>query len=351
MLRQIYIIKSGNILYERNFGKTLSPENFQNIYQEIAKEAFRGRGTEFGSYYFFKYKIVYSSETNLKVIFLFITGLNDSENQLKTDLKKLKNEFLETFGDNIDTLDPTLLQILDPLIDSIYRNIKTKISLIGFSGVGKTTITKLIRSEEIPDVHIPTITGKVSTIRIGKLYFHLWDFAGQEQFSYLWNDFINGSDAVLLITDSSLENVEKSRFFVELIKQQVPHTHSAAIGNKQDLSDALNIEKIENILGLKTYSMVAIDSQNRNKMIQIIADILEINTEISPLLKPLFERDKLIDKAKRSLENGDLEQTANYFEKISDLCYEMGDFALYKEFCKKAEKLKSNQPKNLRFFI
>jgi len=344
MLRQIYIIKSGNILYERNFGKALSPENFKNIYKEIVKEAFRGRGIEFGSYYFFKYKIVYSSVTNLKVIFLFITGLNDSENQLKTDLKKLKNEFLETFGDNIDTLDPTLLQILDPLIDSIYRNIKTKISLIGFSGVGKTTITKLIRSEEIPDVHVPTITGKVSTIKIGKLYFHLWDFAGQEQFSYLWNDFIYGSDAVLLITDSSLENVEKSRFFVELIKQQVPHTHSAAIGNKQDLNDALNIEKIENILGLKTYSMVAIDSQNRNKMIQIIADILEVNTEISPLLKPLFDRDKLIDKAKRSLENGELEQTANYFERISDLCYEMGDFSLYKEFRKKAEKLKSNQP-------
>jgi len=346
MLRQIYIIKNGNILYERNFGKALSPENFQNIYQEIAKDVFRGSGTEFGSYYFFKYKIVYSSETNLKLIFMLITGLNDSENQLKTDLKKLKEEFLDTFGDYIDTLDPTLLQILDPLIDSIYRNIKTKISLIGFSGVGKTTITKLIRSEEIPDVHIPTITGKVSTIKIGKLYFHLWDFAGQEQFSYLWNDFINGSDAVLLITDSSLENVEKSRFFVELIKQQVPHAHSAAIGNKQDLSNALNIEKIENILGLKTYSMVAIDSNNRNKMIQIIADILEVNTEISPLLKPLFERDELIDKAKKTLENGDIEQTAKFFEKISDLCYEMGDFNLYKEFCKKAEKLKTNLPQN-----
>ncbi|MFX0019201.1 MAG: ADP-ribosylation factor-like protein [Promethearchaeota archaeon] len=346
MLRQIYIINDGKVLYEKNFGKALSPENFQNIYQEIAKEAFLGGGTEFGSYYFFKYKIVYSSETNLRLIFMFITGLNDSENQLKTDLKKLKKEFLETFGDNIDTIDPTLLQILDPFIDSIYRNIKTKISLIGFSGVGKTTITKLIRSEEIPDVHVPTITGKVSTIKIGKLYFHLWDFAGQEQFSYLWNDFINGSDAVLLITDSSLENVEKSRFFVELIKEQVPHAHSAAIGNKQDLTEALNIEKIENKLGLKTYSMVAINSNNRNKMIQIIADILEINTEISPLLKPLFERDKLIDKAKKALENGEIDQTATLFEQISDLCYEMGDFNLYKEFCKKAEKLKSNLPQN-----
>jgi small GTP-binding protein len=341
MLRQIYLFKDGNILYEKNFGKALTQEKLRDIYQEITKEAFRGMGTEFGSYYFFKYKIVYSSESDLKLLFMFIAGVNDADQQLKIDLKKFQKEFLETFGDNIDNFDISLLQVLDPVIDSIYRNIKTKISLIGFSGVGKTTITKLIRSEEIPDVHVPTITGKVSTIKMGKLYFHLWDFAGQEQFSYLWNDFIFGSDAVLLISDSSLENVEKSRFFVELIREQVPYTHSAVIGNKQDLPEALNIEKIEKILGIKTYSMVAIDPNNRNKMIQIIADILEVNTEISPLLKPLFERDQLIEKAKISLENGDILQTAEYFHKISELCYEMGDFSLYREFYEKAEKLKT----------
>ena len=106
------------------------------------------------------------------------------------------------------------------------------------------------------------------------------------------------------------------------------------------MPEALNIDKIQEILGVKTYSMVAIDSGNRERMIQIVADILEINTEVSPLLKPLFERDQLIIKARNCLESGDIAQTAEYFEKISDLCLELGDDFLYKEFYEKAKKLK-----------
>ncbi|MFX1418421.1 MAG: ADP-ribosylation factor-like protein, partial [Promethearchaeota archaeon] len=292
------------------------------------------------SYDYIKYKIVFTMDQDLKLMFMFITDINDELRQTKNELKNLQKEFLDTFGHNLDNLDPSLMELLDPILDSIHRNLKTKISLVGFSGVGKTTTTKLICATEIPSVHIPTITGKISTVKIGKLYFHLWDFAGQEQFSYLWNDFILGSDAVLIITDSTLENVEKSKFFIELVKEHAPHAHTAVIGNKQDLDDALSVEKIEEILNLKTYSMIAIDPNNRDKMIQIVADILGISTDASPLLKPLFERDQLIHQAKISLENGEIAQTAEYFEKISDLCLELGDDNLYKEFYEKAKKLK-----------
>ncbi|MFX1454555.1 MAG: ADP-ribosylation factor-like protein [Promethearchaeota archaeon] len=339
MLRQVFILKDNNILYNKNFGKSLSVEEFQKLYQEILEE--KEKGTNLESYDVFKYKIVYSLVEEDKLVFMFITDINDDTNRTRGELEKLKKEFLETFGDALDNLDPVLMEILDPLIDTIHRNLKTKISLVGFSGVGKTTTTNLICADEIPSIHIPTITGKISTVKIGKLYFHLWDFAGQEQFSYLWNDFILGSDAVLLITNSTLENVEKSKFFIELIKERAPYAHTAVIGNKQDLASAMSVHRIQEILGLKTYSMVAIDPANREKMIQIIADILEINTEASPLLKPLFEREQLINQARNCLENGDIAQTAEYFERISDLCLELGDDTLYKEFSEKANKLKS----------
>ena len=341
MLRQVYILKDEKVIYNKNFGKAISKEDFNKLYQEIMEATTEGTGIEHDSYDYIKYKIVFTIDQDLTLMFMFITDINDELRRTKNELMNLQKEFLDTFGHNIDNLDPSLMELLDPIMDSIHRNLKTKISLVGFSGVGKTTTTKLICATEIPSVHIPTITGKISTIKIGKLYFHLWDFAGQEQFSYLWNDFIIGSDAVLIITDSTLENVEKSRFFIELVKEHAPHAHTAVIGNKQDLPDALNVEKIEQILSLKTYSMVAIDPNNRGKMIQIVADILGISTDASPLLKPLFERDQLIHQAKVSLENGDIAQTAEYFEKISDLCLELGDDTLFKEFYEKAKKLKS----------
>ncbi|MFW9990098.1 MAG: ADP-ribosylation factor-like protein, partial [Candidatus Odinarchaeota archaeon] len=176
--------------------------------------------------------------------------------------------------------------------------------------------------------------------RIGKLHFHLWDFAGQEQFSYLWNNFIKGSDAVLLITDSTLENVEKSKYFLELIKEQAPNAQSAVIGNKQDLKNAMNPVQIEKVLGLKAYSMIALDPQNRDKMIQIIADVLEMSAEVSPLLKPLLERDKLTEEAVNAIKGADFSKAAFLFDKISDLCIDLGDDSLGREFFEKSQKIK-----------
>jgi len=342
MLRQVYIIKDSKYFYEANFGKSINKQDFGPLYTELKKEALSSLGPESGDYNYYKYRINYFVDKDLKLFFIFITGLSDDPKDVQMEIQKLKNEFMNIFGDMLEMeLEPSMFEVLNPTIDIIHKNLRPKISLVGFSGVGKTTITRLIRSEEIPMEHVPTITGDIATIKIGKLHFHLWDFAGQEQFSFLWNKFVKGSDAVLLITNSELENIEKSKFFLELIKDEAPYAHAAVIGNKQDLPGALAISKIEEILGLKTYSMVAIDPNNRDKMIKIIADILEMSSEISPLLKPLFERDQLMVDAQQALQDGDIYKAAELFERISDLCAELGDDGLSSEFLQKAEKLNS----------
>ena len=125
-----------------------------------------------------------------------------------------------------------------------------------------------------------------------------------------------------------------------MIKEQAPHAHTAVIGNKQDLDEALKPAQIEKIIGLKTYSMIAKDAGNRDKMIQIIADILEMSAEVSPLLRPLLERDQLTLEATQALESADFSKAALLFEKISDLCIELGDDSLGKEFYEKSGKIK-----------
>ena len=83
-------------------------------------------------------------------------------------------------------------------------------------------------------------------------------------------------------------------------------------------------------------------------MITIIADILEMSAEVSPLLKPLLERDTYTEEAVKALEAARFEDAANYFEKISDLCIELGDDSLGKEFYEKSQKIKTmiQQAKN-----
>ncbi len=317
--------------------------SFANIFDKIHKEAIADTSDTNAAHVheFYKYRLYFQSVPSKALIFLFVTDLSDSDSLAKKQLAVLKGEFLNFFGGVLDReLDAGDTEILNPIVERIHKDLSAKISLVGFSGVGKTTITALIRAQEIPVEHVPTITGDVGTIQIGKLTFALWDFAGQEQFSFLWNKFVKGSDAILVITDSTLENVDKSRFFLELAKQQAPQAHVAIIANKQDLPGALPVPEVERLLEkVHTYSMVAVDPANREKMINIIADILEISPEISPLLKPLIERDKKMDAMETAVKNNDFQTAYRLCKEVADMCLDMGDDMLSQEFCSKGEKL------------
>lgn len=342
MLRQVYIILNDNIVYQRNYAKGLDDSLFTNVFLSIKKAAFSKFAEETASYEFFKYKLSYIVEKDLNLVLLLVTGLGDDFKNIKPQLHQLKKEFLNFFGDNLKEGNFNIIaDVFNAIVDNIHRNLKPKISIVGFSGVGKTTTTKLIKSEEIPMQHIPTITGEVATIKIGKLHFFLWDFAGQDQFDFLWEKFIRGSDAVLLMTDSTLENLEKSRYFFELVNRVIPYARLAVVANKQDLPEAMKVEDIERLMGQKTYSMIAIEPNNRPKMIRIIADLLDMDAEISPLLRPIFDRDVLMDKAQKALEQGEFNEAINVFEKISSICLELGDDLLSIELQEKATKLRS----------
>ena len=340
MLRQVFIVLNDKLAYQRNYAKGLEITVFTTVFQKVKKVAFTKFSSETGMYEYFEYRLSYIIDDSFNLIFLFVSGLGDDFKDIEPQLKKFKGEFLDFYADTIKNENFEIInEVLDPIVDSIHRNLKPKISIIGFSGVGKTTTTKLIKSEEIPMEHIPTITGKVATVKIGKLHFFLWDFAGQEQFDFLWENFIRGSDAVLLMTDSTLENLEKSRYFFELVNKVVPSARLAIIANKQDLPEAMKVEAIERLMGNKTYSMVAIDPDNRSKMIRIIADLLDMDVGISPLLQPIFERNSLMDKAQKMLEQEEFGEVAAIFEKISNLCLDLGDDSLALDFQNKSEKI------------
>jgi ADP-ribosylation factor protein 1 len=296
MLRQVFILKENHIIYKRAYGNALSNSEVEDLSFRIIKELKASLGRTSGHFDYINYRFAYECEIKNNLIFLFITGLVDDYFRLiKTPLNTFKDQFLNRLEYELKEKDPSKINFtgINVMLDEMHRNLKPKIAVVGFAGVGKTTIKKLIKMDEIPLQHVPTITGEIATIKIGRLFFRLFDFAGQEQFKFLWKGFIKESDAVLIVTDSTMKNVEKSKFFISLINEEVPYARTAFIANKQDLKNAMSPEEIEEITGLNTYPMVANHKDNRNKMIRVIADILDMSTEDSPLLKDLFENTDL----------------------------------------------------------
>ena len=148
-----------------------------------------------------------------------------------------------------------------------------KLTLAGYGAVGKTTIFKLLKGVAAPAAYFPTIGANVDRedILIRNARIRVWDLAGQEQYHRTWPIFLRNSKLVLLVTDSSRTNVERSKNLINLVKTIEPKAIIIGIANKQDMPNRLSPQEIESILGVKSYGLVAIDTSYREKITDVVA--------------------------------------------------------------------------------
>ena len=149
--------------------------------------------------------------------------------------------------------------------------IKNKICFIGESGVGKSSLLKLLQGEEVSKERNPTIGLDIKTGSLGAFgKVSIWDFGGQKRFRFMWKDFLRGSGLAVLVTDSTEKNISKCK---EIFEGFSRHTTAKiiVIANKQDLTNVLSEKEVQKRLGgLKTYGMSAIRTELRQRMNDIL---------------------------------------------------------------------------------
>ncbi|MHA2088615.1 MAG: ADP-ribosylation factor-like protein [Promethearchaeota archaeon] len=290
----------------------------------MIEDAFSSEIKDFKYKDYYKFRVSYILERNY--LFLFINTREDPLNKIEKEINRFKKElFILIKSNSFDFNNEKDLEKIDSLVYLVQNRMPPIISLIGYSGVGKTTIFNLLRSKEISIESQPIKSGEIGTIKIGKIYFLLRNFVGDEKIGFLWNNFMRESDAVLLITDSTQKNIENSTFFLSKIEEEIPYAYTAGIGNKQDLEDAIDISRIREVLGLASYSMIAAEPQNREKMILMLAEILEMKDDILPMINLFFEKDKLIKELEENIKTMNNESLESLFEKIINLSLKLGD--------------------------
>ena len=332
MLRKIIILKAKAILYEKEYGKSLPEETLYPLIESLRDYLSNFVIDVINFMQIINFKLCFATHRDFDLLFVMVADPTDKDDSIKGEIEFIRHKFLEKFRDPLSRriTDSEVYANIQKDVSISKSELRPKISLVGFSGVGKTTITKLIKEEEIPMRHIPTITGYISEITVEEFEFYLWDLAGQVRYAEVWAQFMRGSDVIILITDSTEQNIYESRFFIELCRKEAPFARFAVVANKQDLPGALSIENIANILdcgkyGYKTVPLVAIDTNNRIPVLKLLAESAATSASTIAPFQTLEDRKELLKEVQKSIERGFLKEAAKILREIADLSNLKGD--------------------------
>ncbi|XP_074603679.1 ADP-ribosylation factor related protein 1 [Brevipalpus obovatus] len=139
----------------------------------------------------------------------------------------------------------------------LFRKDEFYVLILGLDNAGKTTFleqTKIKFNRNYKGVNLDKITTTVG-LNIGKIDYkniviNFWDLGGQQELQSLWDKYYSESHGIIYVIDSAdLERIEDSKSSFENVIQneQLEGLPLLIVANKQDLPEALSLERIKSI--------------------------------------------------------------------------------------------------------
>lgn len=273
------------MIYSYLFGTAFSSETLVQV-KETLSDFIKDpvEGTIF-SRPLFNFQAVYGNIQ--KLFFLFVADQSDRPEYVKEVIRPTATKFVEIFPNIPGSLKDTEKQkIFEQYLLEVHKNLHPKIALVGPLGAGKTTLAQVIQAQGTTERPIMNF-GKIYTIQIGKLTFDLWDWIFPDMFSPLWNNFVRGSDVILVVIDSTLEGVNGIGQFQSLHQREAKNARIAVLCNKQDILGVLTPEYIKDQTGLTTYGISAKNPTARFQFSVILEEILDLKKPLPAEFKQL----------------------------------------------------------------
>lgn len=159
-----------------------------------------------------------------------------------------------------------------------------KVALMGSGYAGKSTLIKLLTDSKskLECNYQPTVGMDCGTITLDEeTKVSLVEMGGQSHFEFMWPDMLQGSRMVVVVTESTPKAVLKTRQLLEKHRHRFAGAQVIAIANKQDLPGSMKPESVQDLLGIPTYGMVAIDPKQRLKGYRLIVNGLKDMVQVA----------------------------------------------------------------------
>jgi len=169
------------------------------------------------------------------IFILFVTDMADRPKLIAKEVERASKLFLKNFP------NPKKIKESSPekeeftiFIKETHYYLHPKISMIGPVGSGKSTIVNILNQEEKSHGKKIMDFAFYYRIKLGNIFFDLWDFIARDNFSPLWNNFTRGSDVIFFVIDGSNLNDEKVKFFINLKRREGKYSNWAIILTHSD---------------------------------------------------------------------------------------------------------------------
>lgn len=259
------------------------------------------------------------------IFFLFVTDMADRPKLIAKEVERASKLFLKNFP------DPMKIKESSPekeeftiFIKETHYYLHPKISLVGPVGSGKSTIVSVLNQEEKSYGKKIMDFAFYYRIKLGNIFFDLWDFIARDNFSPLWNNFTRGSDVIFFVIDGSNLNDEKVKFFINLKRREGKYSNWALILTHSDNPNFASSSNLKDrYVYLKDVEIFEINLIDQN----VLGNLSMIFTKVLGLKEALPQEFR-----KKLIEANDFVAKEKFAESIIILRELVGICEMYQEF-------------------
>ncbi|GFS22886.1 ADP-ribosylation factor-like protein 3 [Elysia marginata] len=132
-------------------------------------------------------------------------------------------------------------------------DLELRILLLGLDNAGKTTLLKVLASEDITHI-TPTQGFNIKSVQSKGFKLNVWDIGGQRRIRPYWKNYFENTDILIYVIDSA----DRKRFeetgeeLTELFEEEKLGVPVLVFANKQDLMNAARSSEIADGLNLNS---------------------------------------------------------------------------------------------------
>ena len=337
MLRQLHIFNEKEHIFLKDYAIAFGNEELHNVLETIKKYMDMPIPGKTLNRKISNFQIFHRGAKGL--YFLLVTDLIDTPQDIETIMIKIIKKFQELFPDpmRFKESEEYFEEFLE-FLNQIQRDMHSKITIIGPTNAGKTTLYNMLRDEE----EIMMDFAKSSTFEIDDLTFEIWDFQLKDNFSLLWSKFVSGSDLIILLFNLANYHLKILNHFLDIKNLEGRYSKLLTIGNKRDLIEDEDLKRIKNEINITEFKEISLNSAEAKLEIHaLIKQSLGLKEELPE------DFEDMVNEAENLVNVGNTIQALAKYRELVQITTTYKDFERSTLFQKKVQDL-NNKLKELK---